>query len=82
MDNNKKYIILVEGKADKKFIKDYIKFQYQIDTDINDNIIIEENGGKSFNKNNINNIQKYIDNNYKLIVIFDADTILKKQKII
>lgn len=80
MDNNKKYIILVEGKADKKFIKDYIKSQYQIDTDINDNIIIEENGGKSFNKNNINNIQKYIDNNYKLVVIFDADNNFEEAK--
>ena len=80
MDNNKKYIILVEGKAYKKFIKDYIKSQYQIDTDINDNIIIEENGGKSFNKNNINNIQKYIDNNYELLVIFDADNNFEEAK--
>ncbi|WP_241033648.1 hypothetical protein [Brachyspira hampsonii] len=60
MNNNKKYIILVEGIADKKFIKDYIKFQYQIDTDINDNIIVEENGGNSFNDYNINNIKNIL----------------------
>ncbi|EKV57514.1 DUF3226 domain-containing protein [Brachyspira hampsonii] len=80
MDNNKKYMILVEGIADKKFIKDYIKFQYKIDTDINDNIIIEENGGNSFNDYNINNIKKYIDNNYKLAVIFDADDNFEESK--
>ncbi len=65
---NRKCLILVEGKADKKFIEDYIKYHYN-----NRNIIIEINNGRDFNSNKIINIQKYIDDNYKLIVIFDAD---------
>lgn len=72
---NQKYLILVEGKADKKFIEDYIKHNYN---NINENIKIEINNGNSFNKTKIINIKKYIDDNYKLIVIFDADNDINK----
>ena len=67
---NKKYFILVEGKADKKFLEDYIKHHYN---NFNKNIIIEPNNNNSFNENKITHIKKYIDDNHKLIVIFDAD---------
>ncbi|MEI0517175.1 DUF3226 domain-containing protein [Brachyspira murdochii] len=69
-----KYLILVEGKADKKFLEDYIKYHYNY---INNNIKIEINGGKDFNENKVINIKKYIDDNYRLIVIFDADNDIK-----
>lgn len=68
---NQKYLILVEGKADKKFIEDYIEYNYK-------NIKIEINNGNSFNETKIINIKKYIDDNYKLIVIFDADNDINK----
>ncbi|MEI0604731.1 DUF3226 domain-containing protein [Brachyspira alvinipulli] len=67
---SKKYFILVEGKADKKFLEDYIKHNYN---NFNENIKIEINNGNSFNEKKIINIKKYIDDNHKLIVIFDAD---------
>lgn len=72
---NQKYLILVEGKADKKFIEDYIEYNYK---NINENIKIEINNGNSFNETKIINIKKYIDDNYKLIVIFDADNDINK----
>ena len=67
---NQKYLILVEGIADKKFLEDYIKHNYN---NFNENIKIEINNGNSFNEKKIINIKKYIDDNHKLIVIFDAD---------
>ncbi|ACN84717.1 DUF3226 domain-containing protein [Brachyspira hyodysenteriae] len=67
---NQKYLILVEGKADKKFLEDYIKHNYN---NFNENIKIEINNGNSFNEKKIIHIKKYIDDNHKLIVIFDAD---------
>ena len=67
---NQKYLILVEGVADKKFLKDYIKYHYN---NTNENIEIKTNNGKNFNETLILDIKKYIDDNYKLIVIFDAD---------
>lgn len=72
---NQKYLILVEGKADKKFIEDYIEYNYK---NINESIKIEINNGNSFNETKIINIKKYIDDNYKLIVIFDADNDINK----
>lgn len=41
----KKYLILVEGEADKTFLKDYIKYNYN---NINENIKIEINSGKIY----------------------------------
>ena len=67
---NQKYLILVEGIADKKFLEDYIKHNYN---NFNENIKIEINNGNSFNEKKIINIKKYIDDNHKLILIFDAD---------
>ncbi|MBW5381947.1 DUF3226 domain-containing protein [Brachyspira pilosicoli] len=67
---SKKYLILVEGEADKKFLKDYIRHNYN---NFNENIKIEPNDGNSFNEKKIMHIKKYIDDNHKLIVIFDAD---------
>ena len=67
---NQKYLILVEGIADECFLKDYIIHYYN---NTNKNIEIKRNNGKNFNETLILDIKKYIDDNHKLIVIFDAD---------
>lgn len=61
---NKKILILAEGKADKKFLKDYITFHYknisikkENDNSTSYDINILSNGGKDFNKSK-DNIKK------------------------
>ncbi|MDA0081318.1 hypothetical protein [Brachyspira hyodysenteriae] len=54
---NQKYLILVEGKADKKFLEDYIKHNYN---NFNENIKIEINNGNSFNEKKIIHIKNIL----------------------
>lgn len=87
MDN--KILILVEGKADKKFLEDYITFHYpnisikkENDNNESYDVNIISNGGKDFNKDNTNIIKIHIEDNdnITIIIIFDADKDFNKSK--
>lgn len=59
--------IFVEGKHDKEFLEQYLKFLGYL------NINVVSCGGNNLNKNIISKIQEYKDNDEKILLIFDAD---------
>ncbi len=87
-----KYLILVEGKADAPFVRDYLKFlDKNLSVEKNDpkekvlkntesHIKIDAIGGYTNVKNRLKKLQRAVDQNYKILVVLDADNLDKDEK--